>query len=114
MTTQGLQQTQEDISMIFGVFAHHRRRYALRELQRYENPMALADLADEIATQENETSITDISAEEVKRIYMSLYHTHIPKLEEADLVHYKQERDAVTLTKHVECIEQYQDFLTID
>ncbi|WP_425607567.1 DUF7344 domain-containing protein [Natrinema zhouii] len=67
--------------------------------------MALADLADEIAAREKETSITDIPAEEVKRIYMPLYHTHIPKLEEADLVHYKQERDTVTLTKHVKCIE---------
>lgn len=106
MTVQELQQTQERINTIFNVIAHHRRRYALRELQRHEKPMALADLADEIAVRENEAAITDIPAEEVKRIYMSLYHTHIPKLAEASLVHYDQERDTVVLIEDAEQIEQ--------
>lgn len=102
------------ISEIFALFAHHRRRYALRELQQHTDPMALADLADEIAIRENEKPLSEVPAEEVKRIYMSLYHTHIPKLEEADLVHYDQEEDIVTLAKHAKRITQNQEPLTVD
>lgn len=107
------QRAQETISSIFDVFAHHRRRYVLRELQRHANPMELADLADEVAVRENETPITDVPADEVKRIYMSLYHTHIPKLEAADLVRYDQERDAVALADQAERVDQYQELLTV-
>lgn len=103
----------EQISTIFELFAHHRRRYALRELQQHANPMALADLADEIAIRENETPITEIPAEEVKRIYMSLYHTHIPKLAEADIVHYDQKQDTVMLTERAERITQNRNLLTV-
>ncbi|QLK26739.1 hypothetical protein HYG81_03730 [Natrinema zhouii] len=109
-----LQQAQESINSMFEVFARHRRRYALRELRRHANPMELVDLADEIAVRENETLITDIPADEVKRIYMSLSHTHIPKLEEEDLVLYDQEQDSVTLAEQANHIEQHQDFLTIN
>ncbi|WP_222914495.1 hypothetical protein [Natrinema sp. SYSU A 869] len=108
-----LLQAQESINSVFEVFAHHRRRYALRELRRHANPMKLADLADELAVRENETPITDVPADEVKRIYMSLYHTYIPKLEEADLVCYDQEQDSVTLAEQAKHIEQYQEIITI-
>lgn len=57
-----LQEAQDRINTIFGVFAHQRRRYALRELRRHETPMALADLADELAIREHEAPLTDIPA----------------------------------------------------
>lgn len=47
-------------------------------------------------------------------MYISLYHKHIPKLADADLVRYDQERDTVTVTERVERIEQYHDVLTVD
>jgi hypothetical protein len=93
---------------IFEILAHQRRRYALYELQHHERPLALADLADEVAVRENETALAAVPAVEVKRIYMTLYHTHIPKLADADLVRYNQERDMVTLTNSANHREQYQ------
>lgn len=107
-------QSPSQISELFALFAHHRRRYALRELRQHTNPMTLADLADEIAIRENETPLAEVPAEEVKRIYMSLYHTHIPKLEEADLVHYDQEQDTLTLTDRAERITRNRDLFTVD
>ncbi|WP_207591731.1 DUF7344 domain-containing protein [Halomontanus rarus] len=109
-----LQQAQRDIDAIFEMFAHHRRRYALRGLRMHDNPMALADLADEVAIRENEAPITEISPEAVKRIYLSLYHTHIPKLEDAGFVQYDQDRDSVVLSGRVEQVEQYQELLTVE
>ena len=107
-------EAQENINTIFQIFAHHRRRYALRGLRMHETPMALADLADEVAIRENEAPLTEISAEEVKRIYMSLYHTHIPKLADADLVRYDQECDSVILLESPEEISRYQELLTVE
>lgn len=68
--------------------------------------MALADLADEVAARENGTPITQTSAEEVKRIYISLYHTHVPKLEAADVVRYSQDQDMVALEAEFELTDE--------
>lgn len=109
-----LEEAEGRINAMFGVFTHQRRRYALRELRRHDTPMALADLADELAIREHEAPLSDIPAEEVKRLYISLYHRHIPKLVDADLVRYDQERDTVAPTARVDSIEEYHAFLTVD
>lgn len=110
----GPQQSQRNVGAIFEVFAHRRRRYALRGLRMHDTPMALADLADEVAIRENEAPITEISPESVKRVYLSLYHTHIPKLEDAGFVRYDQEQDSVALSGRIEQVEQYQELLTVE
>lgn len=74
-----------------------RRRYVVSCLRSHVNPMALADVADEVAIRENGVPITDIPAEAVKRVYFSLYHTHVPALEDAGIVDYTQEGDLVEL-----------------
>lgn len=84
--------------IMFTVLSHERRRYALYCLRKYRTPMALADLADEVARLEHGTRpLTEISEEEVKRIYVDLYHSHVPKMEDANLLEYDQERDSVRL-----------------
>lgn len=81
----------------------HRRRSLLLEcLLEFNEPVSLPDLADEVAVREYENELTEIPAEEVKDIYLSLYHSHIPKLAEAGLVEYDQESDLVASTPNVE------------
>lgn len=57
--------------------------------------MKLPDLAEEVASRENGAHLTDIPADEVTRVYMSLWHSHIPKLSEAGVVEFSQERETV-------------------
>lgn len=102
----------DSLDTLFELLSNRRRRYVLSCLNEYENPMALADLADEVAARENGTPITQTSAEEVKRIYISLYHTHVPKLERAGVVRYSQERDLVVLEERFEQLGQYEQFLS--
>lgn len=87
------------LDTVYELLANHRRRYALSCLNEHANPMSLADLADEVAVRENGTSTTEVSDETIKDIYISLYHVHIPKLEEANVVRYDQEEDTVALSK---------------
>ncbi|NHN46002.1 DUF247 domain-containing protein [Halostella sp. JP-L12] len=84
---------------LFEVLSRERRRYALYCLQRYRNPMALADLADEVARMEHDArSVAAVPEEEVKSVYMNLYHTHVPKMADAGVAEYDQDGDAVRLT----------------
>lgn len=87
-----------DTNTLFSILSSERRRYALYCLQQYRNPMTLADLADEVARLETgEETVAAIPAEDVKTVYMMLYHTHIPKLADANIVDYDQDTDTVRL-----------------
>lgn len=68
--------------------------------------MALADLSEEVAQLEDKKStLTEIPAEDVQVVYMSLYHTHLPKMAEANVVEYDQDSDSVRLTNDFPQIE---------
>jgi len=60
--------------------------------------MALADLAELVAEHETGTNLVELSAKRVSRVYHALYHTHIPHLEDADLVVYNQTNDHISTT----------------
>ena len=76
----------------------HRRRRAVLTCVREHNVVALADLADELAVDEHGATIDGIPADAVTELYLSLYHQHIPTLEDAGLVAYDQDRDLVRIT----------------
>lgn len=78
------------------LFADRRRRAAVVVLQAYGESLTLPDLADEVAIREHGTALTRIHPEDVLRTYLSLYHTHVPKLESAGVVEYDQEADIVS------------------
>lgn len=59
--------------------------------------MALPDVADECAVMEHQRALEDIPAKTVSRMYMSLYHTHVPKLAVINAVEYDQESDSVAI-----------------
>lgn len=85
-----------EIDAVYEALADPRCRYALTCLQTYVTPMALADLADEVAIAEHDAArLNDVSPAAVKSIYLDLYHVHVPKLATLELVEYDQERDAV-------------------
>lgn len=73
------------------------RRQMMDVLQRHGEPVSLADVAEQVAEQQYHTSITNISADDVKHVYLDLYHRHVPKLSRAGLITYYQDRDLVRL-----------------
>ncbi len=86
-----------NLSDLADAIACPRRRHALACLAKHAQ-MTLADLADEIAVKEWEQRIDSIPAEAVLDIYFALYYRHVPRLADAELVDYDQERDLVVLT----------------
>jgi hypothetical protein len=83
-----------DVGFLFRVLQNRRRRIALRCL-RTHHTMTLPDLAELVAERETSEELPDLPPGEVRDVYFSLYHTHVPMLVDGDLAWYEQGDDAV-------------------
>ncbi|WP_254528165.1 DUF7344 domain-containing protein [Natrinema gelatinilyticum] len=85
----------EAMTDAFSLLADRRRRLLLEVMRTYEEELTLPDAAEEVAVRETGDIVTDIPAEQVTEVYLSLYHDHLPRLVDAGLLEYDQERDLV-------------------
>lgn len=76
--------------------ARERRRAVLAVLEGAAAPLALADLAAELVERE-QASPGAADHEAIQRCYVSLYHRHVPKLVDAGLVSFDDDRRTVAL-----------------
>ncbi|MFC5135070.1 MULTISPECIES: DUF7344 domain-containing protein [Haloferacaceae] len=83
---------------VFEVLSSSRRRQILYHLHRRGGEADLRDLARDTAGAEKVDPITD---DVVKRLYISLYQTHVPKLEKVGVVRYDSDDKSVVLTNRV-------------
>ncbi|ELZ30444.1 hypothetical protein C474_11546 [Halogeometricum pallidum JCM 14848] len=81
--------------------SHRRRRHVLQCLEEGRTPLTLAELANEVAKRDRDATQSGISAEEVEKVRVVLYHLHLPKLRDADLVAYDRENDSITLSSEI-------------
>ncbi|MFC6976849.1 hypothetical protein ACFQL1_22505 [Halomicroarcula sp. GCM10025709] len=92
---------------IFDILSSPRRRYVLHYLRTEQSPIQMTDLAEEVAAWENETTVEELSSQDRKRVYVSLYQTHIPKLAEAGLVTYDSDSGDVSLANKSSELDPY-------
>jgi len=93
--------------MVFDLLSNSRRRFVLHYLERADGPVRLSELAAEIAAIENEVSTEELTSQQRKRTYVSLYQTHIPKLQDAGAVSYNAETGMVELAAGAGEIGEY-------
>lgn len=67
--------------------------------------MALSDLADEVAVWESGLALPDLQPSEVRTAYLSLVHTHLPRLVRFGYVRYAGEVDLAWLTDEARRLE---------
>lgn len=84
--------------VLFEMLHSPRRRQVLAYLSDRDGPVDLDDVILQVAAWENDTSVDAVSESERKRIYVSLYQTHVPKLDDAGLVEYDEDEGTVKLT----------------
>lgn len=99
-------------SYIFDILSNTRRRIFLTLLDSHNQAPAIADMAKDIAKYEHEEPIGKITDETIRRIHISLYHCHIPKLEDADVITYDQDRNTVAFTERGERFYAHAQHLT--
>ncbi|NUB92249.1 hypothetical protein HT576_14620 [Haloterrigena sp. SYSU A121-1] len=83
---------------IFHILQTSRRRHVLRYLRRAGEPMTLRDLAERIAADEHETTVENLTSDQRQRVYISLYQSHLPKLDTRGIVDYDKDRGIVEST----------------
>ena len=71
----------------------------------------MRDIAEQVAAWENETTIQALTSDERQRVYIPLYQSHLPKLDEEGIIEYNQSRGTVERTKLADQLDQY---LTVD
>lgn len=93
-------------SQVHNLLAEKPRRYVLYALYQFTNPIALSDIAGQIVKWEVSVPEDEL-LDKRSNIYTSLYHIHIPKLEDADVVSYNQTEDRVKLDQNASRLRPY-------
>lgn len=83
---------------VLHVLANEQRRNVLTALETTRTPIALADLAIELARRKTGDYDSDLMFETAKQIRVRLHHCHLPKLEEIGLIDYTIEKKLVSLS----------------
>lgn len=84
-----------ETDLVFELLKNQRRRRVVEHV-RDRGTVALGDLAETIAADENDTTVAELSPDERKRVYIGLYQTHLPKMDDAGVVVYDQDRGEVS------------------
>lgn len=79
---------------VFDAIAHPRRRYLLYTLHSQTN-VALREFAERLAEWEANSHDGPVETD-TRQVYVSLYHTHIPKLENHAVVEFDHKTGVVT------------------
>ena len=93
--------------VVFDILSSPRRRYVLYYLRTKDEPVQLTDLAEEVAAWENDTEPAEITEQERKRVYVSLYQTHIPRLADVELIEYDKQSGQIALAEEAKRIDRY-------
>lgn len=88
----------------FDILKNRRRRLVLQYLIENDNPVSLGTLSEYVAAVENDKSRSALNSRERKRAYVGLYQCHLPRMHDADVVDFDQDRGRVELGEHAEDI----------
>lgn len=82
---------------VYFALSNYRRRFVLEYLAENGGPCQLRELVEALAAWENSIDATMTSSVQRKRAYVSLRQTHLPKLDDLDLIDFDAGRGIVTI-----------------
>ncbi|WP_394337282.1 DUF7344 domain-containing protein [Halegenticoccus soli] len=97
------------MDVVFELLKNRRRRDILRFLFNADRTVTLSELAEQIAAWENEIEVHELSSDQRKRVYVALYQTHLPKMDDAGIIDYDQDRGNITLSENADLLSMYLD-----
>ncbi len=93
--------------VVFDLLSSPRRRYVIYYLRKNGGPVELTTLAEHVAAWENDTTVDRLDSQDRKRVYVSLYQTHVPRLAETGVVDYDRDSGEITLAAGAERIDPF-------
>ncbi|WP_049925954.1 DUF7344 domain-containing protein [Halopiger goleimassiliensis] len=94
---------------LFDVFSNARRRRTVQYLKQQGGHCELSSLVEQVAAWENDTDPDDVTRTQRRRVYISLYQTHLPMLEEHGIVDWDPDAHTIELLPSEEVFEPYLD-----
>lgn len=91
---------------MFELLSNRRRRYAIHHLKEEEDT-ELGPLSQQVAAWENDTTPTEVTSAERKRVYTSLQQFHLPKLDDKGIVTFDDRAGTVELTDSAADLDVY-------
>jgi hypothetical protein len=102
-----------DTDDVFHLLQNERRRRVIEYLREHEGGSTegvdMRDVVEDIAAREHDTSVDLLSSDERQRVYIALYQSHLPKLDDHDVIEYDQDRGWVRLAPGGEQTFPYLD-----
>lgn len=81
---------------LFHVLQNERRRRVLKYLlSNGSGPFEMRTIAEHVAAEEHDTTVQALTSDERQRVYIALYQSHLPKLDEKGFIDYQQSRGIV-------------------
>lgn len=92
---------------IFHILQTNRRRDAISYLLDREGPVKMSDIAEHVSAKEHETTVAELTSTQRQRVYIPLYQSHLPKLDEKGVIDYDKPRGIVRPTERIEVFRPY-------
>ena len=97
---------------IHTVLSNRRRRWILHYLKGTADGSAdFRTLVDVIAAWENDQPAATLSWKQRKRVYTALRQSHLPKLDDADVIDYDRSRGRISLTEDARDVQLYLEYV---
>ncbi|QWC20197.1 hypothetical protein [Halorubrum sp. 2020YC2] len=92
---------------VFELLSNHRRRMVLYYLRTNGGSVGIQELATQVAAMENDVPADELTSQQRKRVYVSLYQTHLPKMAEMDTIDYDKDEGVVRLARRAADVDEY-------
>lgn len=99
---------------VFEILRNERRRYAFHYLRQRDEPVSLASLSEQVAAWENDTDVEALDPDARQRVYVSLLQSHLPKMDEANIVNFDKSNAVVELSRNASDVEVYVEVVPDD
>ena len=96
---------------VFEVLSNRRRRFVVHALKRAQEPMGIADLSKRVTAWEVDVAPAEVRYEDRRNVYSTLQRTHLPKMEEKNLVRVDEEENVVRPTPRLKDLDIYVEVL---
>lgn len=95
------------LDLRYELLKNRRRRRVLEYLEDEADSTTLGTLAEHLAAEENDKPVAALTSSERKRVYICLYQCHLPKLDDAGVVEFDNDRGTVERSDRASELSSY-------
>ena len=101
-------QDEVPLDTVYDLLKNDRRRKVMHILNR-DGKGELRSLADEVAANEYNKEAEKVTSQERKRVYVALYQSHLPKMDDANVIEYNKDRGTIETGEEFNTAYEYID-----